>query len=129
MLAATDLSDRFGDGSAFGLRLNAAYEHLDPQTYDAEGSRYLLALAGDWRISADTLLEAEIENSPPLAAQRAGLQRAGLDCVPEPRQPAHQPEQPALVAAVGVRGHTARCAGASGWTRTGRCWRRRRRSS
>ncbi len=63
VLASTDLGDRFGEQREFGLRLNAAYEHIDPQTYVAEGSRYLLALAGDWRLSADTVLEAEIENS------------------------------------------------------------------
>ena len=74
--ASTDLGERFGEQREFGLRLNAAYEHLDPQTYVADGSRYLLALAGDWRVNADTVLEAEIENSPPLAAQRAGLQPA-----------------------------------------------------
>ncbi len=63
LMAATDLSDRFGDQRQVGLRLNAAYERLDPQTYVAEGSRFVLALAGDWRVSADTLLEAEIEYS------------------------------------------------------------------
>lgn len=63
VLAATDLSDRYGEQRQFGLRLNAAYERLDPQTYVAEGNRYLLALAGDWRLSPDTLLEAEIEIS------------------------------------------------------------------
>ncbi len=63
LLAATDLSDRFGDQRQIGLRLNAAYERLDPQTYVAEGNRFVLALAGDWRVSADTLLEAEVEYS------------------------------------------------------------------
>ena len=61
VLAATDLSDRFGERREFGLRVNAAYEHLNPQTYDAVGSRYVLALAADWRVAAQTLLEAEIE--------------------------------------------------------------------
>jgi iron complex outermembrane recepter protein len=63
VLASADLSDRFGDRRQLGLRLNAAYEHIDPQTYAAEGNRTLLALAGDWRLGADTLLEAEIEYS------------------------------------------------------------------
>jgi iron complex outermembrane receptor protein len=63
VLAAADLGDRLGEQREFGLRLNAAYEHIDPQVYAAEGSRYLLALAGDWRVSADSVLEAEIENS------------------------------------------------------------------
>lgn len=63
VLASTDLSDRFGERREAGLRVNAAYEHLDPQTYDAKGSRWLVALAGDWRVAAATLLEAEIEVS------------------------------------------------------------------
>ena len=49
LLAQADLSERFGAQRQAGLRLNAAYEHIDPQTYVAEGSRTLLALAGDWR--------------------------------------------------------------------------------
>ena len=86
VLASTDLSDRFGDGRAFGLRLNAAYEHLDPQTYDAEGSRYLLALAGDWRVNADTLLEAEVENSRRTQPSVPGFSVLG-SVVPEPGNP------------------------------------------
>jgi len=86
VLASTDLADRFGDGRAFGLRLNAAYEHLDPQTYDAQGSRYLLALAGDWRINADTLLEAEVENSRRSQPSVPGFSVLG-SVVPEPGNP------------------------------------------
>ncbi len=104
VLASTDLSDRFGEQREFGLRLNAAYEHIDPQTYVAEGSRYLLALAGDWRLNADTVLEAEIENSRRSQPSVPGFSVLG-SVVPRARQPAHQPEQPAVVAAGGVRGH------------------------
>jgi len=63
LLAQADLGDRFGEQREFGLRLNAAYEHIDPQTYVATGNRALFALAGDWRVSPDTLLEAEVEVS------------------------------------------------------------------
>ncbi len=63
LLAQADLSERFGEQRQAGLRLNAAYEHIDPQTYVAKGSRSLLALAGDWRLGTNTLLEAEIEYS------------------------------------------------------------------
>ncbi len=63
VLGAVDLSQRFGSNSAFGVRLNAAYEHLDPKLYSAKGQRHLLAVAGDWRVSPDTLLEAEFETS------------------------------------------------------------------
>ena len=61
--AAADINQRFGAGDAFGLRLNAAAEHLDPQVRNAKGERHLVALAGDWKVSTDTLLEVEFESS------------------------------------------------------------------
>lgn len=60
---AADLSQRFGQNEAFGLRVNAAYDHLDPQTRSLQGHARQLSLAGDWRIAPDTLLEAEFEHS------------------------------------------------------------------
>src|SRR5205085_11461463 len=63
LLGAVDLSQRFGVGEVFGLRVNAAAERLDPRVRDARGHRTLFALAGDWRIGPDTLLEAEVETS------------------------------------------------------------------
>lgn len=63
VLAAADISQRFGDQQAFGVRMNVAYQHLDPQLRSATGKRHLFALAGDWRLSADTLIEAEVESS------------------------------------------------------------------
>ena len=86
VLASTDLGDRFGERREFGLRLNAAYENIDPQTYVADGNRYLLALAGDWRIGPDTLLEAEIENSRRSQPSVPGFSVLGT-VVPEPGNP------------------------------------------
>ncbi|HOM13934.1 MAG TPA: TonB-dependent siderophore receptor [Rubrivivax sp.] len=86
VLAATDLSDRFGARREFGLRVNAAYEHLDPQTYDAKGSRWLVALAGDWRVAARTLLEAEIEVSHREQPSVPGFSVLGT-VVPSPGNP------------------------------------------
>lgn len=60
LLGAVDWSDRFGD---FGLRVNAAAERFDPKVRDAKGERSLLAVAGDWRLGSDSLLEAEFETS------------------------------------------------------------------
>lgn len=60
---SVDLSQRFGTNDAFGVRLNAAAAHLDPRVRDSIGHRDLFAIAADWRVSADTLLEAEVENS------------------------------------------------------------------
>jgi iron complex outermembrane receptor protein len=58
-----DLSQRFGTEETVGLRVNAAYEHLDPAVHNAKGERHLAAVAGDWRITPDTLIEAEVESS------------------------------------------------------------------
>ncbi|HJW10635.1 MAG TPA: TonB-dependent receptor plug domain-containing protein, partial [Albitalea sp.] len=63
VLGAVDISERFGAGKVFGLRVNAAAEHLDPPAHNAKGERNLMAIAGDWRIGPDTLLEAEFETS------------------------------------------------------------------
>ncbi|NKI97520.1 TonB-dependent siderophore receptor [Rhizobacter sp. SG703] len=58
-----DIGQRFGEGEAFGLRVNAQSDELDPQTHDLHGHSQLLAVAGDWRVTPDTLLEAEFETS------------------------------------------------------------------
>jgi iron complex outermembrane receptor protein len=60
---ATDLERRFGDGDAFGLRLNAVAESLNPQVHDSKGQRHLVALAGSARPTADRRFDAEIELS------------------------------------------------------------------
>ena len=59
--AALDWSQRFGAGEAFGVRVNANAARLHPELDDATGSRHLLAVATDARLSRETLLEAEIE--------------------------------------------------------------------
>ena len=81
LLAAADLSQRFGSDGAFGLRLNAAYERLHAQARDTQGERTLLALAGDWQIGPDTLLQAEVETSHQRQPSVAGFSMLG-DSVP-----------------------------------------------
>ena len=83
---AVDLSQRFGVGQAFGVRLNAAAAHFDPQTHSAEGNRHLFALAADWRISADSLLEAEVETSHRSQPSVPGFSLLGNN-VPSPSDP------------------------------------------
>jgi iron complex outermembrane recepter protein len=61
--AAADLGGRFGNGDVFGYRLNLAAEKLNTPTPNTRGSRELAALAMDWRIGKDSLLEAEVEYS------------------------------------------------------------------
>ena len=84
--AAVDLSQRFGVADAFGVRINAAAAHLDPKVRDAKGRRSLLALAGDWRFSADTLIEAELETSRRSQPSVPGFSLLG-DSVPAPVDP------------------------------------------
>lgn len=62
-LASVDMSDRFGERNAFGLRVNAAIEKLNTPIDNTQGHRRLLALATDWQVAPGTLLEAEIEHS------------------------------------------------------------------
>ena len=84
--AAIDLSRRFGTGDVFGVRVNAAAAHLDPWVRDLQGNRNLFALAIDWRVSPDTLLEAEIESSRRSQPSQPGFSMLG-DVVPQPGDP------------------------------------------
>jgi len=86
VLGSVDLSQRFGMNDAFGLRLNAAAEHLDPRLRDARGNRSLLALAGDWRLGSETLIEAEVERSHRSQPSQPGFSLLG-DRVPSPVDP------------------------------------------
>ncbi|MES2993119.1 MAG: TonB-dependent siderophore receptor [Pseudomonadota bacterium] len=81
-----DLGQRFGTDNAFGVRLNAAAAHLDPMVRNSEGKRHLFALAADWRVSPDTLLEAEIETSRRSQPSQPGFSMLG-DTVPAPVDP------------------------------------------
>ena len=60
---AVDLGGRAGDNKEFGYRINAAADKLDNYTPAAKGNRQLLAVAADWRINKDSILEAEFEYS------------------------------------------------------------------
>jgi iron complex outermembrane receptor protein len=83
---SVDLSQRFGVDQQFGVRLNAAAAHLDPMIRNEKGERNLFALAADWRVSADTLLEAEVEKSHRSQRSVAGFSMLG-DNVPAPADP------------------------------------------
>lgn len=63
VLAHLDLGGRIGEAREFGYRFNLAGERLASHVDGAEGRRHLLALATDWRISRDSLLEMEFEHS------------------------------------------------------------------
>ena len=72
---ALDVGGRYGENNAFGYRVNAAYEDLNPYVQNAKGHRQLLALAMDWRINANTRLEWEIETS---SRQQMGVNAASM---------------------------------------------------
>lgn len=83
---AADVGNRFGTDQRFGLRINAAYEHLDPLLRHAEGHRRLLAAAADWRLTPDTLIEAEFETSHRKQRSQAAFSITGAT-VPAPVDP------------------------------------------
>ncbi|MEO8080663.1 MAG: TonB-dependent siderophore receptor, partial [Caldimonas sp.] len=87
VLGAVDLSQRFGVGDAFGLRVNAAAERIDPELRDARGQRNVLAAAGDWRLGTSTLVEAEVETSHRSQPSVPGFSLLGdrVPAVPDPR--------------------------------------------
>lgn len=80
--AALDLSERFGAERRFGLRLNAAWAELHPATLNADGRLHALALAGDWQLTPDTRIEAEIESSHQSQPSVPGLSLRG-DALPD----------------------------------------------
>ncbi len=100
VLAAVDLGGRFGEGQAFGYRLNVAHEELKPLLRNLDGERSLVALAADWRLGRDSLLEGEFEWSSKHQPSQAGFSLLGntLPTVPDRRinlnnQPWVQPTQ------------------------------------
>ena len=87
VLGSVDLSRRFGEGAAFGVRVNAAAESIDPEVRNARGSRRMAALAGDWRATSSTLVEAEVETSHRSQPSVPGFSVLGdrVPDVPDPR--------------------------------------------
>ena len=63
VLGAVDLGGRAGENKEFGYRINAAAEKVDSYAPATAGNRQLLAVAADWRLSKDSILEAEFEYS------------------------------------------------------------------
>ncbi|MDB5896197.1 MAG: TonB-dependent siderophore receptor [Rhodoferax sp.] len=98
VLGAVDLGGRFGVDRVFGYRLNVAHETLRPAVHDLGGHRDLAAMAADWRLGRDTVVEAEFEWSRKSQPSQPGTSLLGsrLPAVPNPRlnlnnQPWSQP--------------------------------------
>lgn len=83
---AADIGERFGMDERFGLRVNGAYEHLDSPLRSDTGHRRLLAVAGDWRLTPATTMEAEVETSRRSQPSQPAFSLLG-DTLPAPTDP------------------------------------------
>jgi iron complex outermembrane receptor protein len=81
-LAHVDLGGRFGQDREFGYRFNLAGEHIGSHVPHADGKRQLVALAMDWRINRDSLLEVEFEHSRRSQPSVPGLSLLGKQLPP-----------------------------------------------
>jgi iron complex outermembrane receptor protein len=79
-----DAGDRAGPDGAFGWRISAEHEHLDPLLRSSRGKRQGLAGAIEWRPSADSRLEAEVEWNRQSQPSQAGFSLLG-NTVPDAR--------------------------------------------
>jgi iron complex outermembrane receptor protein len=86
VLGAVDLGGRFGVDRQFGYRLNVAAEDLKPRTYALDGERHLFSLATDWRLTRDSVFEAEIEYSKKRQPSQNGFSLLG-NTLPAPVDP------------------------------------------
>lgn len=86
LLAAVDVGGVSSAPPHFGYRFNLAQEKLAPHLKDAKGDRSLVAFAGDWHISQDSLLETEIEWSRRSQPSQPGFSLLGRK-LPEPADP------------------------------------------
>ncbi|MFN3887752.1 MAG: TonB-dependent siderophore receptor [Aquabacterium sp.] len=82
--AAVDVGGRFGPERSLGLRVNAAVARLNTQIDNTEGHSRLLSVATDWRLSRNTLIELELEDSWQSQPSVAGLSLLG-DRLPSSR--------------------------------------------
>jgi iron complex outermembrane receptor protein len=86
VLGALDLGGRFGENREFGYRLNVASENLKPLTHNLDGNRNLFSLAADWRITRDSVLEFEVEQSRKTQPSQNGYSLLG-SMLPAPVDP------------------------------------------
>lgn len=58
---ATDLGGFWGDEQQFGYRINLVNEQIESYVDHVDGERYLAALALDWKMSAQSKVELDLE--------------------------------------------------------------------
>ncbi|NIJ81511.1 iron complex outermembrane receptor protein [Xanthomonas arboricola] len=79
---AADLGDWFGAERSLGLRVNAAREDIDSYVDHADGYRNFLSLAGDWKITPQSLLQLDVEYQHRQQRSVPGYQLLGGTQVP-----------------------------------------------
>ncbi len=82
--ARVDIGQRFGPEQRFGLRVNAAMSDLQPRTQSADGQQRALSIAGDWQLTPDSRIEAEVESSHQSQPSVPGFSLRG-DMLPDAR--------------------------------------------
>ncbi len=80
-----DIGERFGSDGRFGLRINAGWTTLRPQTQAADGRATLFALASDWQLTPDARIEFEFERSRHSQPSTPGFSVLG-DRVPDAKR-------------------------------------------
>lgn len=83
LLSSVDLGGRWGHNGEWGYRLNLADDRIHSAVAHANGHRQLAALALDWRLNPDTMLQAEAEYTRRVQASVPGLSLLG-NALPAP---------------------------------------------
>ncbi|WP_449447806.1 TonB-dependent siderophore receptor [Thermomonas brevis] len=89
----------------FGLRANIAWEDMQSYVHHADGRRNFYALAADWKIGANTVLELDANDQHSAQRSVSGYQLLGGTTLPEDPDPSlmlgYQPwQQPVSIHAV-----------------------------
>lgn len=88
---AVDLGRKFGVDREFGIRINAAAQHLETGVDGANGHGEFFSMAGDWKVSKDLAIKFDYEKiSKDVIEQaqiRVGSRVNGVIAVPLPPDP------------------------------------------
>ena len=107
---ATDVGGWFGSEQQFGLRANFAHEDIHSYVEHANGQRDFAAVAFDWNISPDALLQLDIEYQNKEQRSVPGYQLLGGTQLPHHASPkkllAHQSgSKPVTIDALNINGN------------------------
>ena len=107
---ATDVGGWFGSEQQFGLRANFAHEDLHSYVEHANGQRDFAAVAFDWNISPDALLQLDVEYQNKEQRSVPGYQLLGGTELPHHASPkkllAHQSgSRPVTIDSLNINGN------------------------